>query len=395
MLASAPLAVHTLSTPPTPSQAWWPRLPSDRLPPPWVHGLFWGLMLLSNGLYWLVAQRAQPWTWPVAAADVLLTTSTYATLFYVNWQVLIPRYLARPSNLHFVAVLLLALGTTFVVRTVSIGWLGLVRFPASASGSFAYRLGLTYGHTVSAAGGGVAITALLVLLLSFYLRLTTDYQHEQQRRQAEERQREALEKQHLAAELSLLKAQLNPHFLFNTLNNIYSLTSEASPDAPAAAAVLQLAELMRYQLYESAAATVPLAQEVAHIHSFLNLQRLRLPCAEALHFCVPAELPAHCVLAPMLLLPLVENACKHGDLAQRPHAVELALRLHEQCLTFTVRNGIRRAVQPTPTGPGGVGMTNLRRRLLLLYPQRHALQVDASATQYQVTLTLQLDPLGA
>ncbi|RZK94088.1 MAG: histidine kinase, partial [Hymenobacter sp.] len=294
MLASAPLAVHTLSTPPTPSQAWWPRLPSDRLPPPWVHGLFWGLMLLSNGLYWLVAQRAQPWTWPVAAADVLLTTSTYATLFYVNWQVLIPRYLARPSNLHFVAVLLLALGTTFVVRTVSIGLLGLVRFPASASGNFAYRLGLTYGHTVSAAGGGVAITALLVLLLSFYLRLTTDYQHEQQRRQAEERQREALEKQHLAAELSLLKAQLNPHFLFNTLNNIYSLTSEASPDAPAAVAVLQLAELMRYQLYESAAATVPLAQEVAHLHSFLNLQRLRLPCAEALHFCVPAELPAHC-----------------------------------------------------------------------------------------------------
>jgi sensor histidine kinase YesM len=246
---------------------------------------------------------------------------------------------------------------------------------------------------VSAAGGGVAITALLVLLLSFYLRLTTDYQHEQQRRQAEERQREALEKQHLAAELSLLKAQLNPHFLFNTLNNIYSLTSEASPDAPAAVAVLQLAELMRYQLYESAAATVPLAQEVAHLHSFLNLQRLRLPTADALQFCVPAELPAHYVLAPMLLLPLVENACKHGDLAQRPHAVELTLRLHEQCLTFTVRNGIRRAVQPTPAGPGGVGLTNLRRRLLLLYPQRHELRVDASATHYQVTLTLQLDSL--
>jgi sensor histidine kinase YesM len=347
-------------------------------------------MLLSNGLYWLVAQRHYPWTWPIATADVLLTVSAYASLFYVNWRVLIPRYLARPDNAHFLGVLLLALGTTFIVRTISISLLHLLRFPFPSAGSLAYRIGLYYGQTVSTAGGGVAITALLVLLLSFYLRLSTDYQHEQRQRQAEEQRRQALEKQHLAAELSLLKAQLNPHFLFNTLNNIYSLTSAESPEAPAAVAVLQLAELMRYQLYESTAELVPLAQEVAHLQSFLNLQRLRLPVAEALQFSVPATLPAHFTLAPMLLLPLVENACKHGDLAQRPCAVELALHLHAESLTFTVRNGIRRAVYPGPQQPGGVGLANLRRRLLLLYPQRHTLQVESSDTHYHVTLTLQL-----
>ena len=348
-------------------------------------------MLLSNGLYWLVAQRHHPWTWPVAAADVLLTTSTYATLFYVNWRVLIPRYLARLPHARFVGVLLLALAATFITRTVAISLLNLEcggTFPQQ--GSLAYRVGLYYGQTVSTTGGKVAITALLVLLLSFYLRLSTDYQREQQQRQAAEHRREALEKQHLAAELSLLKAQLNPHFLFNTLNNIYSLTSAESAEAPAAVAVLQLAELMRYQLYESAAELVALAQEVAHVQSFLDLQRLRLPPEAALRFCVPPALPAHYQLAPMLLLPLVENACKHGDPARRPYAVDLALHLQDNCLTFSVRNGIRRVVHAGPKAPGGVGLANLRRRLLLLYPHRHELLVEATDAHYHVTLTLQL-----
>ena len=362
--------------------------------PLWAHGLLWGLMLLSNALYWLVARRAAPWTWPVAVADVALTCGAYAALFQLNWRVIIPRYLARNDTVRFVAVLVLALGVTFVVRTLSISLLGLTSLPAGSAaagqGSAAYWAGYYYGHTVNSSGGGVAITSLLVLLLSFYLRLTTDYQHEQRRRQEDEQRREALEKQHLAAELSLLKAQINPHFLFNTLNNIYSLTSEASPEAPAAVAVLQLAELMRYLLYESAVDTVPLAKEISHLQSFLSLQRLRLPAAtpDRLHFAIDPGLPAHFPIAPMLLLPLVENAFKHGDLTAAPHAVQLTLAVHDGRLTFAVRNAIRRAVRPAPTGPGGVGLANLRRRLQLLYPQRHELHVEESAAQYHVTLTL-------
>jgi LytS/YehU family sensor histidine kinase len=194
----------------------------------------------------------------------------------------------------------------------------------------------------------------------------------------------------LAAELSLLKAKINPHFLFNTLNNIYSLTSQESPEAPAAVAVLQLAELMRYLLYESAADTVPLSKEVSHLQSFLSLQRLRLPgaSAESLRFNIATDIPPHYPIAPMLLLPLVENAFKHGDLTARPYVVDMRLALHQDRLEFNMRNGIRRAILPEAKSPGGVGLVNLRRRLQLLYPERHELRVDESATHYHVTLML-------
>jgi len=356
-------------------------------------------MLLSNSLFWGVAMRQQAWSWPLAAADVTLTCGAYAALFYLNWHVIVPRYLSRTSLTRFLGVLLLALSLTFLVRIASHTLLDIRPRPLSdkitrkvATMTPSGRVGFILGVNIHDAGGGVAITSLLVLLLSFYLRLTADYQHEQSRRQEEEQRREALEKQHLAAELSLLKAQINPHFLFNTLNNIYSLTSEESVEAPAAVAVLQLAELMRYQLYESAADHVPLEKEISHIQSFLSLQRLRLPAADAgcLRFDIQTPGAAQFPMAPMLLLPLVENAFKHGDLRTRPHAVDMRLTLAASQLTFSVRNDVRRAAERRPDGPGGVGLANLRRRLQLLYPDRHHLHVANSGVQYYITLILDL-----
>jgi LytS/YehU family sensor histidine kinase len=147
---------------------------------------------------------------------------------------------------------------------------------------------------------------------------------------------------------------------------------------------------MRYLLYESAADTVPLAQELRHLQGFLELQRLRLPLAEAaaaivLHAQVAPEVLAAPV-APLLLLPLAENAFKHGDLAARP-AVGLELEATAAGLRFVVHN----FVAATPAGPlpaGGLGLANLRRRLALLYPDRHTLTVQAGPAEYTVTLHL-------
>ncbi|RYU80481.1 sensor histidine kinase [Hymenobacter persicinus] len=393
MLPSLSALSGSGSTPP--AQPWLPRPVVAQPIPLTVHLLLWGLMLLSNALYWLLARRHVAWTWPLAATDTLLTCGAYATLFYVNWHFIVPRYLPRTPTTRFLAALLLALAVTFLVRIASHALLGFTPPPPPdlpVGGGTAWHLGYYLGRTANLAGGGIAVTTLLVLLLSFYLRLTTDYQHEQRRRQEENQRREELEKQHLAAELSLLKAQINPHFLFNTLNNIYSLTSVESAEAPAAVAVLQLAELMRYLLYESAADHVPLEKEISHLQSFLSLQRLRLPAtaADCLRFDILADeqQAAQYPVAPMLLLPLVENAFKHGDLRARPHAVSLTLTLEANQLTFSVRNDVLRAVQPRPAGPGGVGLANLRRRLQLLYPGQHALRLDESATHYHITLTL-------
>jgi LytS/YehU family sensor histidine kinase len=183
--------------------------------------------------------------------------------------------------------------------------------------------------------------------------------------------------------------QVNPHFLFNTLNNIYSLASQKSDRAPEA--VLRLAEIMRYMLYESSADTVPLSQELTHLRSFLDLQRLRLPAsaADAIVFDLPPSLAqAPCPIAPMLLFPLVENAFKHGDLSARP-VVVIDLQLPEpDMLRFTVRNPVAPPSLHLPAQPGGVGLTNLRRRLELLYPGRHTLLINEHDGQHHVELLL-------
>jgi signal transduction histidine kinase len=399
--------------------AWWLRPAAPHAIPVSIHVLIWTLLLAVN-LLRLAGRRLMDgganWSWPLMLADLVLTVVTYAGLFYFTWRVLVPRHLDRQKPLRFLLVLLLAVAATGLIRWVSNAALGVMPAEAhgetaateyplapptthpdnSVTGSFmdglraGYREGARQQRGGQTNGKNILPASLLVMLLGIYLRLGHDHQHEQRRRKAAEQLRKEAERQHLAAELGMLKAQINPHFLFNTLNNIYSLASEQDPEAPAATAVLQLSDLMRYLLYESAADTVPLAKEVEHLRNFLNLHLLRLPGAgpERLHFEVAPELEFSTFpVAPMLLQPLVENAFKHGDLTARPHAVELQLAVVDGQLEFTVRNR-RRDPRPGPPQPGGVGLPNLRRRLQLLYPGRYALHVHETAEYYTVTMIL-------
>ncbi|MCC3157925.1 histidine kinase [Hymenobacter sp. 15J16-1T3B] len=405
--------------------AWWLRPTAPGAIPRGIHALVWLLLLGTNllrlGVRWVIDDRAG-WSWPLMLTDLALTVLTYAGLFYFTWKVVVPRHLDRQKPLRLLLVVLLAVTVTGLLRLTTNVALGLMPsvvpskvdvapHPDSASDSFlaglraGYREGYKSASAAEQAGRGTNRTSgknivpatLLVMLLGIYLRLGHDHQREQRRRQQAERQQQELERQHLAAELSLLKAQINPHFLFNTLNNIYSLATAHDVEAPAATAVLQLADLMRYLLYESATDTVPLHKEVTHLQNFLSLQLLRLPGAgpESLPFRVAPELAASSLpVAPMMLLPLVENAFKHGDLTARPHAVELELGLRGQELTFAVHNR-RRAPRPGPAQPGGVGLSNLRRRLQLLYPTRYGLHVEETPDTYRATLTLLLTPAEA
>jgi LytS/YehU family sensor histidine kinase len=156
--------------------------------------------------------------------------------------------------------------------------------------------------------------------------------------------------------------------------------------------VLRLAESMRYLLYDSSADAVTLTQELTHLRSFLDLQRLRLPAAEAATAIVlrtHGPIEAAPPVAPLLLLPLVENAFKHGDLAARPEAIRIELEMEGAELRFSVHNYVA-AVADLPRQPGGLGLHNLRRRLELLYPERHELHVRTLPGEYAVELVLQL-----
>lgn len=349
---------------------------------PWPHLVWLGLLVYADAQLWFT-RAGLYYTAPQDAAlfwrNALLADLLDCALFYVNYLVLQPKLFKPGRSLTYLvavvgALLLFALVRASLSVVLAEGvQIGRLQLNLSAHMQLLLTLHFPLGG--------------LILLLSAGLRLAGDYLHQRENRRE-------LERQHLRTELSLLKTQLQPHFLFNTLNNIYSLTLQASPQAPEA--VMRLAELMRYQLYDSTDDLVPLAREIRHIQDFLALQLLRLPpdeADEALPFAVLLSPGAEYArrLPPMLLLPLVENAFKHGDLAARPLVARLHLQLEpDGRLLFSVLNYCSPPTAPEPATPGGVGLTNLRRRLELLYPGRHSLSVATTATEYQVKLAVQL-----
>ncbi|MGI4833074.1 MAG: sensor histidine kinase [Janthinobacterium lividum] len=200
-----------------------------------------------------------------------------------------------------------------------------------------------------------------------------------------EQQLQALAQEKTQAELAFLRTQINPHFLYNTLNYLYATAYPVSE--PLAEAVLRLSELMRYLLHESADGQVALQREVEYLEHYLALHRLRFE-----EFCVEFRQPGAAIgtqqVAALLLIPLVENALKHGVVNQPAHpiTIELALPTPQQ-LRFTVRNRIGQHQKDATTG---VGLPNVRRRLALLYPGRHTLSVHRDGLTYQAQLELQL-----
>ncbi|MBK8965538.1 MAG: histidine kinase [Saprospiraceae bacterium] len=227
----------------------------------------------------------------------------------------------------------------------------------------------------------------LAFSLSFFLLLlfSTVYQLLENRLTLELRHRE-LQVQHVEAQLNYLKAQINPHFLFNTLNNIYAAATLQHPNT--AAMVLRLSDLLRYVTYDGRHAQVPLEKEVAQVQAYLELFKLKSEHEPAIAFRKEDQYPERQV-EPVLLLPLVENALKHGDLETNPGAGFLNIRLENtrQALAFYVENSFD-PENRQKDGAGGVGLENIRRRLELHYPGRHRFAVQASGTVFKVTLEI-------
>ena len=193
-----------------------------------------------------------------------------------------------------------------------------------------------------------------------------------------------LEQAKTQAELAFLRSQINPHFLYNTLNYLYATAYPVSEAL--AEAVLRLADLMRYLLHESPDDQVELSREVEYVANYLALHRLRFEENFFVHFEQTGLPPDGQRVAPLLLIPLVENALKHGVVHQAAHPVEIRLALPAPGrLAFTVRNRINQHQKDATTG---VGLPNVRRRLALLYPGRHALRVQDDGVTYTAELEL-------
>lgn len=202
-----------------------------------------------------------------------------------------------------------------------------------------------------------------------------------------ERVTENLERINMETELKYLKTQINPHFLFNSLNSLYALTLQKSDKAPEL--VLKLSEILRYVLYEGSEKWVSLDKEISYLKSYLDLEKIRNGDRLKLNFNIHGDTHTKQV-APMLFLTFLENSFKHG-INQKADGgfVDIDMEILEHHLSFTIRNSKPKEKEQRLNGKsGGIGIDNIKKRLALLYPNKHTLHIDDDGDDYIVNLKL-------
>ena len=244
---------------------------------------------------------------------------------------------------------------------------------------YKYDLELLRFYTISSIG-------LYMLLLS----MVTGFWFVRQWYRTEQR-REVLEKEKLATELHFLKSQINPHFLFNTLNNLFSMAQE-NKDEATARGIAKLSGLMRYMLYDSNFERVALVKELEYVEQFMELQQLRIGEDDNTTISLQVEGETNNkLIAPMLLIPFVENAFKHGLDPTRKSVIQFKMTItNDSMLHFCGRNTIHRSHQNLNDAESGIGLENVKKRLALLYPGAHFLEIKEEE-YFEVDLKLELN----
>lgn len=199
-----------------------------------------------------------------------------------------------------------------------------------------------------------------------------------------EKQKVLIESQKVNSELSFLKAQLNPHFLFNSLNSIYSLANKKSDYTTDA--IVTLSELMRYMIYETNKEFVPLQKEVDYIKNYILLQNLRLKDSSGVRFNVNGNLDYN--IEPLLLISFIENAFKYGTDYTGKTDINIKIKVEKNILAFSVCNYI--SLNEKNDLNSGIGIHNIKSRLNLLYPNSHTLKIKEYDNLFEVELLLKL-----
>ncbi|MBF9224219.1 sensor histidine kinase [Hymenobacter ruricola] len=290
--------------------------------------------------------------------------------FYLCYLVVYPRFLRAGQAGRLVA----ALGGVMALFIASRFLLEEVLFPATL-GFHNYTLDGSIYHKIGYyIGDNLFFGSPMIVLSAAVWGAQAALQRERENRQLREEKR--------AAEVAFLKSQINPHFLYNTLNMLFSMAYPVAK--PVANAILKLSELMRYMLHDTPDGLVDLEKEIDYLHNYLALYRLRFPDSFFVDFTVTGE-PAGRRVAPLVLIPFVENAIKHGVLDDSENPVHIRLNIEGERLRFEVENQRNDGNKDTTTG---IGLPNLRRRLELLYPERHALHVGTEGEQFVTSLRL-------
>ena len=331
------------------------------------HILFWLVVLVyytaffghQNGYYWLTFKFIS-----------LLLPITIATTYVFNYY-LIPKYLLE--NRFWLFALL-----AFYTLLFSFYLISLIIFPFLVLGTKSISMetldkSILDVYFLVVGMYTVILIAILVKLLKFsYEKQTLNLQLLQEKTETE---------------LEMLRSQINPHFLFNTLNNIYTLSLKKSDQTPEV--VLKLADMLDYLLYESNATKVPLSKEIKLIENYLYLQQIRFGNRLRINFKKDEHI-SNQQIAPMLLLPFVENSFKHGVGKHRDKAwIDIELTVSTDSIVFKVKNS-QPEVEPNKKEhiSGGIGIHNVQKRLDLIYRDNYILNIKNLDKTYSVNLKL-------
>lgn len=318
------------------------------------HIIGWAAFLLSPFLFFLpidILLQAGPLVFlELIVIDVLLIA-----FYYFNYSIAIPKYFFTRKYLNYFSILTVSLMAIILIRLN----MDLYPSPPTSKGGF---MGTS----------GVIIFRFSILAVISFGEKTYDHW----------KQTEAAK---LRAELSYLKAQINPHFLFNTLNSLYVLALKKSDRTPEA--IAKLSSIMRYVIDEAEHDRVSVEKELKYISDYIDLQKLRLTTNVQVEYDVHIDAIGKMV-APLVLLPVVENAFKHGVSTEEDCLIKISTRVDNNNLHLSVFN--KKVKLKNEENKSGKGIKNIKQRLALIYQDRHTLEIQDGEKNFQVSLKIQL-----
>lgn len=334
------------------------------------HFLFWCFYFL---FYYLTFRAKGE---PIKLSLVTAAVSLPYQLFFTYSQIafLIPRFLLKRKHTLY---LLLTLVCAKVASNIAILTYRSIVIPMETGN--AVKMPWDWLYKVNLQQVLPLFSMLTICGIAVAIKLLKRYYLENDRNQK-------IEQEKTLMELEMLKAQVHPHFLFNTLNNLYSLTLTRSTDAPVV--VTHLSGLLRYMLYDCNEKDVPLNNEIAALKKYMELEKLRYGSRLDVSFSCSGQTAA-LMIAPLLLLPFVENSFKHG-VSQQLDQCWISLHLHadDGAFTFNLSNSCSK--EPVPAAFGGIGLQNIQKRLDLIYADNYSMNITRQEELYSVKLILQL-----
>jgi two-component system, LytTR family, sensor kinase len=335
-----------------------------------VHLAYWFYFMVITEFINDLAYKSR---WPQVTDYVsLLFISNlviFVTIFYVNYLILLPRFLKKRRFIRLIiSWLLLALsfvGIRFLLQEYLFPrYIGICNY---CYDDYSRTWPIYVVNNFFQGLSNLILAGAVIWFADDWLR--------------SEKQKMKLQKEKVEAERAFLQTQVSPHFLFNSLNNIYSMVYHGSEDS--LPAIQKLSGMMRYIISESHSVWIDLGKELAHLDDYIQLQKYRIRDA-AIDYSVSGN-PSGKVISPLILISFVENAFKHGVVSDHAHPVVIRMEIQEDELTFLVVNRIN---GDSKDNVSGVGLKNVENRLALQYPGMHSLSVRDSKNMFEVRLSI-------